>query len=286
MYAISLYPGKPADVTTPAASEAVFCDNRATDHHQVTPMIVFITGATAGFGAATARKFIKEGHHVIAAGRRQERLDALRAELGDKLLPVVLDVRERAAAERTIKALKAPFDEIEILVNNAGLALGLEGAASASLDDWDTMIDTNIKGLTYMTRAVLPQLVQRNRGHIVNLGSVAGEFPYPGGNVYGATKAFVYQFSLNLRADLFGTNVKVTDVEPGLCGGTEFSNVRFRGDDARAAKVYDGTQPLTAEDVAETIYWVSTRPAHVNINSVQMMPTCQSFAPFQIKRTE
>jgi 3-hydroxy acid dehydrogenase/malonic semialdehyde reductase len=236
-------------------------------------MIVFITGATAGFGAATARKFIKEGHHVIAAGRRQERLDALQAELGDRLWPVVLDVRERDAAERCINALKAPFDEIDILVNNAGLALGLEPAPSASLDDWDTMIDTNIKGLTYMTRAVLPQLVKRNRGHVVNLGSVAGEFPYPGGNVYGATKAF-------------GTNVKVTDVEPGLCGGTEFSNVRFRGDDARASKVYDGTQPLTAEDVADTIYWVSTRPAHVNINSVQMMPTCQSFAPFQIKRTE
>jgi 3-hydroxy acid dehydrogenase/malonic semialdehyde reductase len=247
-------------------------------------MIVFITGATAGFGAATARKFVAEGHHVIAAGRRQDRLDALKNELGERLLPVVLDVRDRDAVQRAVDQLKAPFDQVDVLVNNAGLALGLEGAQAASLDDWDNMIDTNIKGLSYMTRALLPQMVARNRGHVVNLGSVAGEFPYPGGNVYGATKAFVYQFSLNLKADLAGTNVKVTDVEPGLCGGTEFSNVRFKGDDAKASKVYDGTQPLTAEDVAETIYWVSTRPAHVNINSVQMMPTCQSFAPFQIKR--
>ncbi len=249
-------------------------------------MIVFITGATAGFGAQTARKFIAEGHHVIAAGRRKERLVALHQELGERLFPLVLDVRERGAADRALETLTAPFDSIDVLVNNAGLALGLEPAQAANLDDWDDMIDTNVKGLTYMTRAVLPQMVARNRGHVVNLGSVAGEFPYPGGNVYGATKAFVYQFSLNLRADLFGTNVKVTDVEPGLCGGTEFSNVRFKGDDARAAKVYDGTQPLTADDVADTIYWVATRPAHVNINSVQMMPTCQSFAPFQIKRTD
>jgi 3-hydroxy acid dehydrogenase/malonic semialdehyde reductase len=248
-------------------------------------MIIFVTGASAGFGAETARKFVAEGHHVIAAGRRKERLDQLQVELGERLFPLVLDVRERGAAEKALNALKAPFNCIDVLVNNAGLALGLEPAQAANLDDWDNMIDTNIKGLTYMTRAILPQMVERNRGHVVNLGSVAGEFPYPGGNVYGATKAFVYQFSLNLRADLFGTNVKVTDVEPGLCGGTEFSNVRFKGDDERASKVYDGTVPLTAVDVAETIYWVATRPAHVNINSVQLMPTCQSFSPFQIKRT-
>jgi 3-hydroxy acid dehydrogenase/malonic semialdehyde reductase len=251
----------------------------------VKPSVVFITGATAGFGLAIARRFVADGTRVIASGRRADRLAAIGDELGELVHPVVLDVRERAAVEHAIATLPAPFDAVDVLVNNAGLALGMEPAQEASLDEWDAMIDTNVKGLTYMTRALLPGMVARDRGHIVNLGSTAAEFPYPGGNVYGATKAFVYQFSLNLRADLLGTNVRVTDIEPGMCGGTEFSSVRFRGDDAKAAKVYEGTVPLTADDIADAIHWVATRPPHVNINSMQLMPICQAPGPLAVKRT-
>ena len=175
---------------------------------------------------------------------------------------------------------------LPLQVNNAGLALGLEPAPSACLDDWEAMVDTNVKGLMYMTRACLPGMVARARGHVINIGSTAAEFPYPGGNCYGATKAFVYQFSLNLRADLAGSPVRVTDIEPGMCGGTEFSNVRFKGDDAKASAVYARTTMpvLSAEDVAETVSWVAGLPAHVNVNSLQLMPTCQTFAPFAIAR--
>ncbi len=247
-------------------------------------MIIFVTGATAGFGAAITRKFVQEGHKVIASGRRRDRLDALVAEFGDSVLPVVLDVTDRAATESVVQQLPRDWSAIDILVNNAGLALGLEPAHQVALDDWETMIATNINGVTRMTRAILPGMVERKRGHIVHIGSVAAHFPYPGGNVYGATKAFVDQFSLNLRADLLGTPVRVTNIEPGLCGGTEFSSVRFKGDDERAAKIYDGTQPLTSEDIADTVYWVATRPAHVNINNVQMMPVCQAFGPLAVKR--
>jgi 3-hydroxy acid dehydrogenase/malonic semialdehyde reductase len=248
-------------------------------------MIVFVTGATAGFGTAIARRFARDGARVIAAGRRADRLEALRKELGDSMLPVVLDVRDQAAVERVVAALPRDFAEVDLLVNNAGLALGLEPAQRADLDDWNRMVDTNIKGLMYCTRTLLTGMIARNRGHIVNIGSAAAEFPYPGGNAYGATKAFVYQFSLNLRADLLGTAVRVTDVEPGLCGGTEFSKVRFKGDDEKASHVYDGTVPLTADDVADVVHWVATRPAHVNVNSIQVMPVCQAFGPFAIKRT-
>ena len=248
-------------------------------------MIVFVTGATAGFGAAIARRFVKDGHRVIATGRREDRLDRLRDELGDKLLPVVLDVRDRAAVERAFVSLPPEFAEVDVVVNNAGLALGLEPAQRANLDEWDVVIDTNVKGLLYCTRIALDGMVKRNRGHIVNLGSVAAEFPYPGGNVYGATKAFVYQFTLNLRADLLGTAVRVTDIEPGLCGGTEFSTVRFRGDQARADAVYAGTEPLTSEDIADTVAWVVSRPAHVNINAISMMPVGQAFGPLSVKRS-
>jgi len=248
-------------------------------------MIVFVTGATAGFGAAITRRFVSEGHRVIAAGRRADRLDELAKELGSAVLPLTLDVTDRAATEALVARLPADFAAVDVLVNNAGLALGLEPAQRADLDDWETMIDTNVKGLARMTRSLLPGMVERGRGHIVNLGSVAGQFPYPGGNVYGATKAFVDQFSLNLRADLLGTPVRVTNVEPGLCGGTEFSSIRFKGDDEKASKVYDGTQPLTSEDIAETVFWVTTLPPHVNINSVQMMPVCQAFGPLAIKRS-
>ncbi|MBX5481723.1 MAG: SDR family NAD(P)-dependent oxidoreductase [Myxococcaceae bacterium] len=248
-------------------------------------MIVFVTGATAGFGAAITRRFIHDGHRVIATGRRKERLTALREELGERLWAVPLDVRDRAQVKRVFAELPREFAEVDVLVNNAGLALGLEPAHEASLDDWDVMVDTNVKGLLYCTRVALEGMVRRNRGHIVNLGSIAGEFPYPGGNVYGATKAFVRQLSLNLRADLLGTAIRVTDIEPGLSGGTEFSTVRFRGDQARADAVYAATSPLTPEDIAETVAWVVSRPAHVNINTISLMPVSQAFAPLAVKRS-
>ncbi len=248
-------------------------------------MIVFVTGASAGFGAAIARRFAADGAQVIISGRRGDRLRKLAAELGPRALPLEFDVRDRRSVEAAVASLPTDFAEVDVLVNNAGLALGLEPAQAALLEDWEQMVDTNIKGLMYMTRALLPGMVARKRGHIVNLGSIAGEWPYPGGNVYGATKAFVRQFSLNLRADLLGTQVRVTDVEPGLSSGTEFSNVRFHGDDARAGKVYENTAPLTADDIAETVHWVAMRPAHVNINTVSLMPTCQAFSPLAIHRT-
>ncbi|QAT88770.1 short-chain dehydrogenase/reductase [Corallococcus coralloides] len=247
-------------------------------------MNVLVTGATAGIGQAIARRFVKEGARVIAAGRRSDRLDALKAELGERLLPVTLDVTDKAAVKAAFASLPADFAQVDVLVNNAGLALGLEPAQAARLEDWDVVVDTNVKGLLYCTREALTGMVARDRGHVINIGSIAGEFPYPGGNVYGATKAFVHQFTLNLRADLHGTAVRVTDIQPGLLGGTEFSNVRFRGDDAKAAALYDKTQPLTPEDVADTAYWVATRPAHVNINVISMMPVVQAFGPLLVKR--
>ncbi|MFL9923193.1 SDR family oxidoreductase [Herbaspirillum lusitanum] len=249
-------------------------------------MIVLITGATAGFGAEMARKFVKNGHKVIAAGRRQERLDALASELGANLLPLVLDVTSKESIVSGIASLSGEWKEIDVLINNAGLALGLEPAHKVALSDWETMIETNVKGLVTITHHLLPGMVERGRGTVINLGSVAGAYPYPGGNVYGATKAFVDQFTLNLRADLVGTGVRATNLAPGLCGGTEFSNVRFKGDDASAAKVYEGTVPLTAQDIAEAAYWVATMPAHVNVNYMELMPTCQGFSPFTIKRTQ
>ena len=247
-------------------------------------MIIFVTGATAGFGQSITRRFIATGHKVIASGRRAERLKELKDELGDNLYTVQLDVRNRAAIDEVVASLPAEWRNIDVLVNNAGLALGVEPAHKANIEDWENMIDTNNKGLVYMTRAVLPAMVERNVGHIVNIGSIAGSWPYLGGNVYGATKAFVRQFSLNLRTDLHGTALRVTDIEPGLVGGTEFSNVRFKGDDDKAGQVYEGTTALTAEDVTEAVYWVTTLPKHVNINTLEIMPVTQTTAGLKVHK--
>lgn len=247
-------------------------------------MNVFVTGATAGFGTAIARRFVAEGHRVVIAGRRSDKLEALRAELGEAVHPLTLDVRDRAAIEAAVASLPAGFAAIDVLVNNAGLALGLEPAQAAQLDDWETMVDTNVKGLMTMTHALLPGMVARGRGHVINLGSTAGEWPYPGGNVYGATKAFVRQFTLNLRADLVGTGVRATDIEPGLCGGTEFSTTRFKGDQAKADAMYANANALTADDIADAVFWVASRPERVNVNILQLMPQSQAFGPLAIKR--
>ena len=247
-------------------------------------MIVLITGATSGFGAEMARKFAQNGHKVIATGRRMERLEQLAAQFGGQILPIVLDVASKTSIDAALAALPADWREIDVLINNAGLALGIEPAQQAALEDWETMIDTNCKGLVTMTRRLLPAMVARGSGLVINIGSTAGAYPYPGGNVYGATKAFVDQFTLNLRADLVGTGVRATNIAPGLVGGTEFSNVRLKGNDAAAAKVYEGTVALNSGDIAETAYWIATLPPHVNINYIEMMPTCQGFSPFTIKR--
>jgi NADP-dependent 3-hydroxy acid dehydrogenase YdfG len=247
-------------------------------------LTVLVTGATAGFGEATAERFARDGARLVVAGRRVERLQALARRLG-VLAPIhalPLDVRDRPAVERALSSLPADFARVDVLVNNAGLALGLEPAHRASLDEWEEMIDTNNRGLVTVTRQLLPGMVERGRGHVVNVGSVAGTYPYPGGNVYGATKAFVHQFSLNLRADLVGSGVRVTCVEPGMAD-TEFSVVRLK-DPEKARAVYQGLQPLVAADVADAIHWVVSRPAHVNVNVLEMMPEAQAFSPFAVKR--
>jgi 3-hydroxy acid dehydrogenase/malonic semialdehyde reductase len=246
--------------------------------------IAFVTGASTGFGAAIARRFATEGAHVIASARRVDKLKALADELGDRVLPLELDVQDRDAVYAAVENLPAEFADIDVLVNNAGLALGLEPAHRADLDEWERMIDTNCKGLVTCTRAILPGMVSRGVGHVINIGSVAGTYPYPGGNVYGATKAFVHQFSLNLRSDLHGTGVRVTCIEPGMVGGTEFSKVRFSGDDSKADAVYEGLQALTAQDIAESVHWVTAQPPHVNVNTIELMPVAQSFGPFQVHR--
>jgi 3-hydroxy acid dehydrogenase/malonic semialdehyde reductase len=247
------------------------------------PGTVFVTGASSGFGAAIARRFATAGARVVAAARRSDRLKDLAAELGPRVLPVTLDVRDRAAVAEVTSALPGEFAQVDVLVNNAGAALGLDPAQDADTGDWEQMIDTNCKGLAYCTRAILPGMVARRRGHVVNLGSVAGTYPYPGGNAYGGSKAFVHQFSLNLRSDLHGTGVRVTCVEPGMAD-TEFSLVRFGGDRAQADAVYAGMQPLTGDDIAEAVYWAVTLPPHVNVNAIELMPVAQSFAPFQVAR--
>lgn len=243
----------------------------------------FVTGATSGFGEAIARRFVAEGWRVIASGRRADRLDALRAELGEAVLPVVLDVRGREGVFAVVEALPEAWRPVHVVVANAGLALGLETADRADLDDWETMIDTNVKGLVYTVRALLPGMVAAGGGHVVTMGSVAGLYPYPGGNVYGATKAFVAQLAMNLRADLVAKGIRVTDIEPGMAD-TEFSVVRFKGDADKAKKVYEGIAPLTADDIAEAVWWAVSRPANVNVNRIELMAGCQAFGPFQVAR--
>lgn len=247
--------------------------------------VVFVTGATAGFGAAIARRFAGRGDYVIASGRRGALLAELKRDFPQNILELVLDVQNEAEVKSKIQNLPEPFREVDVLINNAGLALGMDPAQNADLGDWQTMVATNINGLLYCTHALLPQMVARKTGHIINMGSVAGEFPYANGNVYGATKAFVHQFSLNLRSDLLGSGVRVTCIEPGMCGGTEFSDVRFKGQKEKSAAVYKGMTPLTADDIAETVDWVVQRPAHMNINVISLMPTQQAFAGFSVDRS-
>ena len=242
-----------------------------------------ITGATSGFGAAAVRRFVAAGWRVIATGRRADRLQALVDELGaDKVHAAAFDIRDETALDAALDALPAAFRDIDLLVNNAGLALGTAPAQQASLDDWRTMIETNVLALVTVTRRLLPLLVER-KGAIINIGSIAGSYPYPGGNTYGGTKAFVRQFSLGLRSDLHGTGVRVTDIEPGMAE-TEFTLVRTHGDQAASDKLYAGAQPMTADDIAEQIFYVATLPPHLNINRLEIMPVTQSFAGFQVHR--
>ena len=235
-------------------------------------MNVLITGASAGFGKALAERLIANGHRVIGCARRLDKLNALAETLGEAFLPVVMDVSDTDAIPHIIANLPDGFNQIDVLVNNAGLALGTEPAYKANLDDWMRMTDTNVKGLIALTHAILPAMVDRDSGYIINVGSIAGNWPYFGGNVYGATKAFVKQFSLNLRADLFGTQVRVTNIEPGVVAGTEFSNVRYHGDDEKAAKVYDGFKTMTGEDIGDILLWLIESPAHINVNRLEVMP--------------
>jgi len=242
-----------------------------------------ITGTTSGFGAAAARRFAKAGWKVVATGRRADRLEALKKEIGaDKVHVTAFDMRKPEAIEAAIKALPAGFGEIDLLINNAGLALGTAPAQGASLDQWNQMIETNITGLATMTYKVLPKLIER-KGAIINISSVAASYPYPGGNVYGGTKAFVSQFSLGLRSDLHGTGVRVTSVEPGM-SETEFTLVRTSGNQEASDKLYKGANPMTGEDVAEALFWIATLPPHMNINRIELMPVNQSFSPFQVFR--
>ncbi len=242
----------------------------------------FITGATSGFGRAAAKTFIDAGWQVVGTGRRAERLDALRAELGDAFHSLAFDLRDDAAMRAAIDALPERFRDIDLLLNNAGLAQGTKPAQDALLSDWRTMIDTNITALVTLTHALLPVLIER-KGAIVNVSSTAANYAYAGGNVYGGSKAFVSQFSLNLRADLHGTGVRVTALEPGMAE-TEFTLVRTHGDQAASDALYAGVEAMSAQDIADTIFWIATLPPHLNVNRLEMMPTRQSFAGFQIHR--
>ena len=246
-------------------------------------MNILVTGVTAGFGKAIAELLISKGHTVIGTGRRQEKLDELKSQLGDNFIPLNFDVSDLPATKTALQTLPNDvLNNLDVLVNNAGLALGLEPADKTDFADWQQMVNTNILGLIHLTHEILPLMVANNDGYIINLSSTAGSYPYFGGNVYGATKAFVSQFSLNLRADLVGKNIRVSNIEPGLCGGTEFSNIRFHGDDAKAAQVYDSVQYVTPQDIANMVAWLIEQPKHVNINRIEVMPTAQTFAGLKV----
>ena len=246
------------------------------------PEIVLITGATGDFGKAFAKRFSAIGSKLILHGRDPKKLDEV-VKLYPTAIPVVFDVTDKKAMKAAIDTLPASHKNIDLLINNTGGALGLDKAQDADADDWEKMIQINVTGIALLTNYVVRGMAERKRGHIINVGSTAGNYPYAGGNVYGAAKAFVKQFSLNLRADLIGTNIRVTNVEPGQAE-TQFSTVRFKGDSEKAAKVYAGTKSLTPDDVAETVFWAATLPPHVNINRVELMPTCQSFAGLTVER--
>ncbi|PID47103.1 MAG: NAD(P)-dependent oxidoreductase [Proteobacteria bacterium] len=244
---------------------------------------ILITGASSGFGWEMAKLFAKNGYGIVAVARREDRLKKLKKKIKENILTIKLDVSDKKEVFKKLSNLPKPFDKVDILVNNAGFALGLDGANEAKLEDWEKMVDVNIKGLLYVTKALLPNMIKQKSGYIFNIGSTAGTWPYEGGNVYGATKSFVRQFSLNLRTDLKGTNIRVTNVEPGLAK-TEFSLTRFKGDDKKAKNVYDGTKPLVAKDIANIIYFCASNPSHVNINTLEVMPTCQSFGGLSVEK--
>lgn len=244
--------------------------------------IALITGATAGFGNSSVKEFIDNGWKVIATGRREERLLALKEQFGEALHTLTFDIQNSTQINEAIDSLPSNFKNIDLLINNAGLALGTAAAQECDLAQWNTMVDTNIRGLMSLTHKVLPTLIEQ-RGAVINISSVAASYPYPGGNVYGGTKAFVVQFSLGLRSDLHGTGVRVTCVEPGM-SETEFTLVRTKGDQSASDKLYEGANPMTGEDIAKTLYWIATLPPHMNINRVELMPVNQSFSPFQVHR--
>ena len=249
------------------------------------PKIVMITGATGGFGAAFARKFAAAGCKLILTSRKHDKLDALAASLKVQVHKIILDVQDRKAIEKAFKELHKDFVAIDLLINNAGGAFGLEAAQDAVMDDWQMMIEANNLGLVVCTHEVLPGMVKRGAGHIINIGSVAGSYPYPGGSVYCAVKAFTKQFSLALRGDLISSGVRVTNIEPGMVE-TPFSLNRFKGDADKAAKVYEGANALTADDVAETVFWAASQPPRVNINSIELMPTTQAPGPLIVHRAK
>lgn len=252
-------------------------------------MLALVTGASSGFGASISKKLVKNGYKVIGVARRAEKLNDLKEDLGENFIGLPLDLcGSPQIIKEALLSLKNDFNinNLDLLVNNAGLALGLELAHEANLEDWYQMIDTNIKSLLTLTHIILPVMVNNKKGLIINMGSIAGTYPYPGGNTYGATKAFVKQFSLNLRADLAGTGIRISNIEPGLCGGTEFSVVRFKGDLEKVESLYEGTNPIMPDDIAETVYWIASQPAHININKIEIMPTSQSFNALKITKGE
>lgn len=249
----------------------------------MTTKTAWITGATSGFGAATVERFVREGWRVIASGRRADRLQKLvDAHGAERVHATAFDIRDEDALRAAHAALPPAFADIDLLVNNAGLALGTAPAQKADLAQWKQMIDVNVTALVTMTRLLLPQLIER-RGAIVNISSISGSYPYPGGNVYGGTKAFVTHFTQNLRTDLHGTGVRVTSIEPGMAE-TEFTLVRTGGDQGASDKLYAGAQPITASDIADTIWWIANLPPHLNINRLEVMPVSQSAAGLQVAR--